>query len=813
MKPIAKTFEFTNYSFNKKTKRILFNYKIEFKNEKPLLFTETIILPKVPRDLPDSAVKSTLTALHFVLGISYYKLYCPPKIRLKNAISKEQAEFWTDLYKKGLGEFLYRNKLRPEKIARFPYSKKTVSVPERFEIKDRILAGIGGGKDSIVVSELLKNFDTTSFLVETQKKDELSRAVIKAIGNPSVAIQRILDPKIFLSYEGSFNGHVPVSAVFAFLGVLSAVFYGYKYVVVGNEASSNVGNARYLGMDINHQWSKSLEAERMIREYTKKYISPDVIYFSLLRPFYEIRIVKMFSKYKKYFNVFSSCNKNFKVHKERGNSLWCGECPKCAFIFLLLSAFLKRAEVIHIFKKNLFADEALAPLFADILGFGKMKPFDCVGTFEESQAALFLASGKFKNDFIVRKFIGKIKNPEATVKKVMRTESVPDMPTEFRFLGMEKVCIMGYGLEGKISERYVKERYPDIEIGICDGSLDKNYLDLQEQYDFAIKTPGISKTKMRIPYTTATNIFFAENKNFKIGITGSKGKSTTSTLIYEIIKASGKKVRFFGNIGTPMLQTVFEKVSPNEIFVLELSSYMLDDIEYSPNIALLLNLFPEHMDYHGGVENYYAAKKKIFAFQKPWDIAVKQPFNDKLPLKRNEIPLLGPHNVKNLQAAVKVVRLLGVQDSAIRKAVIKFKPLPHRLEPVGVFKGIAFYDDAISTTPQSAMMAIKAIKKVDTIFLGGEDRGYDFRELEKMLRAKKIRNIVLFPDSGKRILKSRKGFNVFETKSMKSAVEFAFKNTAKGKVCLLSTASPSYSLWKNFEAKGDEFQKWVKSGI
>src|SRR5262249_49881835 len=163
------------------------------------------------------------------------------------------------------------------------------------------------------------------------------------------------------------------------------------------------------------------------------------------------------------------------------------------------------------------------------------------------------------------------------------------------------------------------------KIGILDQHFNKKYLDEQEHFDLAIKTPGIPKRKTRIPYVTATNIFFSQNKNFTIGVTGSKGKSTTVSLIYEILKAAGKKVRLVGNIGNPMLETLLKKVGRDEILVIELSSYMLEDIEYSPNIALLLNLFPEHMDYHGGVKNYYEAKKNIFKFQKPGDFALRPP--------------------------------------------------------------------------------------------------------------------------------------------------------------------------------------------
>jgi UDP-N-acetylmuramoylalanine--D-glutamate ligase len=278
-----------------------------------------------------------------------------------------------------------------------------------------------------------------------------------------------------------------------------------------------------------------------------------------------------------------------------------------------------------------------------------------------------------------------------------------------------------------------------------------------------------------------------------------------------MLKAGGRKARLIGNIGSPMLGVFSEAIDPEEIFVVELSSYMLDDIEYSPNIAVLLNLFPEHMDYHGGVENYYAAKENIFRFQKAGDTALRFPFSEEIPLSEEEIPLLGKHNQENIRAALAVARLLDISDEAIKDAIMNFRPLPHRLECVGTFEGITFYDDAISTTPESTMMALEALPDVDTIFLGGADRGYDFRELEKSLRAHHVRNIVLFPKTGERMLTSRDGFTIFETESMEEAVAFAFQHTASGKVCLLSTASPSYSLWKDFEEKGDLFKQSVRS--
>lgn len=807
--PRAKQFNFVGYRTNVEKGEAYFDYRIVFSNQDPIDFTETIILPKPTSELVSDSIAPVLQSLHLILGISYYKIYCPSKISTPYQLSKAQAVFWNTVYRKGLGEFLFINQLDPKRVAKFPFVK-TNSVPARINVQDRSLLGIGGGKDSILASELLRGMDVTSFLVETQRPDTITEKVVEIIGNPSLKIKRVLDEKLFQKYEGSYNGHVPISVVFAFIGLLSASLYKYKYVIVGNEQSSNVGQMDYKGESINHQWSKSSEFESILQAYTRAFITPDITYFSILRQYFEIKIVQMFVEHKKYFSFFTSCNRSFKVHKDRPNTLWCGECPKCAFVFTLLAAFLTKEEVVGIFKKNMFADEALLPLFKDLFGFGTIKPFDCVGTFEESQAALFLASAKFADDIVVQTFAHKIKDPQKLVDLVLTNVPAKTLPTPFRFVGVKKACILGYGKEGKVTEQFLKKFYPHISVAILDQKTDSNYLELQRNFDLAIKTPGIQKEKVTIPYVTATNLFFSHIKNFTIGITGTKGKSTTTSLIYDMVRASGKKARIIGNIGNPMLEVLMTPIDLDEIFVIELSSYMLDDIEYSPNIALLLNLFPEHMDYHGSVEAYYAVKQNIFAFQKPGDIAIKYPFKNLLKISKKDVPLLGAHNMKNIQAAAMAARAVGISEEDIVRAVKNFKSLPHRLEHVGVFAGISFYDDAISTTPESTIEAIKTLKKVQTVFLGGQDRGYDFAALEKVLHSHKIKNIVLFPNSGARILKSKKGFNVCETDDMKTAVGFAFAHTTPGKICLLSTASPSYSVWKNFEEKGDLFQKYIK---
>ena len=837
MKPKAIVFEFTSYKFEPEKKRIFFNYRTEIRNSEPILFTEMVEFQDSPdfENLPKGLLEKIFQGLHLVLGVSYYKLHCATIVRHKYSLAKEETYFWNTVYKKGLGEFFYRNELNPKILPKFQLDKKARPNNFRLEKSNKFFVAVSGGKDSIVAAELLKKHgvDAIAVFVETQKKSALVDKVIEVSGLDSLKIKRYLDWKVFDKSAGYFQGHIPISAIYAFLAVLCCVVYKRTYFAMSNEHSSNFGNIKYKGENINHQWSKSFEFENLFQNYVKNFITPDVYYFSLLRPFYEIRIAELFSKRKKYFPYFSSCNKNFKI-ESASDKLWCGECPKCAFVFLLLSVFLEREDLINIFGKNLFDDKNLLPLFKDILGFGKLKPFDCVGTFEESRAALFLARERFKNDFAVKEFLARIKNPKKLVEKIFKTQT-SNVPDYIKFLGMKNAAVLGYGKEGEVTENYLKKNFPELKIGILDQKIDKDYLKKQSIYDILVKTPGIAKSKIEnralVPRTTATNIFFSEIKsrgNMVIGVTGSKGKSTTASLIYHILKKSGKNVLLLGNIGTPMLSVLMQEIKSDTIFVLELSSYQLDDIKFSPNIAVVTNLFPEHMDYHKSVDNYYLAKRNIVNFQQDGDVLVYNPNNKKMakwrtgskfkavpfakaiPLKDSELPLIGEHNKDNIKAAISAVKQLGIKDDVIKTAIKTFKGLPHRMEFVGEFKGIKFYDDAISTTPESTIMAIKTLKNIDTIFLGGQDRGYDFLQLEKAIKKYKIRNIVLFPDSGKKIIKNKKGFNILEARDMEQAVKFAFKFTGKGGVCLLSCASPSYSLWKNFEEKGEQFQSTIK---
>lgn len=397
----------------------------------------------------------------------------------------------------------------------------------------------------------------------------------------------------------------------------------------------------------------------------------------------------------------------------------------------------------------------------------------------------------------------------------------------------KKILILGYGTEGKASQDFLKRNVPEAIVEIADTNRDPQYLQKLEGYNLIIKTPGIAKDLvLSHNYTTATNIFFANVKGKTIGVTGTKGKSTTSALTYKILKDSGLKAHLVGNIGNPMLTELEISNEKDDIFVCELSSYQLDDCLYSPHIGVILNLYPDHMNYHKSVKTYYAAKTNIVRHMRQDDFFVYNPKHEKVAVikaltKAKSIPfidtevsqtsLLGEHMQDNIRAAITIADLFSIPREKILESIKTFVGLPHRMQNIGVYKGITFYDDGASVTPESTIASLVALSTVDTLLLGGQDRGYDFTNLVETICNSSVRNIVIFPETGtkiKQLLNEKKpnGYNFFETTSMQDAVAFAYKQTKPGSVCLLSNASPSYSLWPNFVEKGREYQKVVKSG-
>lgn len=826
------TFYFDSWDFSRATGIATYTYSVRDSAHNTLYtFTEMLAFGQVDTThVSDDLLGALMRDLHLALGISYYKTFCPPRIVHPYALTADQAEFWSTLYRKGLGEFAFKNKIPLAHIASFAPTPDAYAVAYEADVADTPLLGIGGGKESVVALQLLREYTPTSFVLQTGKSYPVVDDVVRVAGTPLARVQRTMDAQLFARLPGAYDGHIPISSLYAFVGIAAALLHKHRFVVVGNEHSSNFGNVEYDGETINHQWSKSAEFESIVQTYVRAHVTPSVMYFSILRPFYELRIAQMFAHTgTAFFNHFSSCNRNFSSNNPLpADKKWCGACAKCASTFLLLAPFVAKETLVNIFGTDLLADETLVSMYTDLLGFGTMKPFDCVGTFDELQAALRMIRDAYTDSPVVQALGNRVvtQSPEVFLK----TQQAHTVPTRFRLAGMESVLILGYGREGKATEQFLKVQYPHVRVGVADQQDGTNYLQQQEHYDAVIKTPVIPGVQVTRPYTTATNIFFSVvPREQVIVVTGSKGKSTTASLVYAMLVAGGKKARLIGNIGVPVLASIMEvPLAPDEYLVCELSSYQLADVDVSPHIAGVTVLFPEHLDHHGSKEHYYDAKRNVTRFQTSDDLfiygaddpmltnwaqytkAQGMPVQGPAPFVIDNPRLLGAHNTCNVHLAYTIAAQCGVSQQDAQRAVQEFAGLPHRLENIGTYKGVTFYDDAISTTPESTIAALQALGTVHTIFLGGTDRGYDFTVLEQKLKEHGVQNIVLFPDSGAHILTDETPFTVLHTNSMDEAVAFAYAHTPPGDICLLSCASPSYSLWKNFEEKGDLFQKAVR---
>ncbi|MEI6773401.1 MAG: hypothetical protein WCL18_00800 [bacterium] len=267
------------------------------------------------------------------------------------------------------------------------------------------------------------------FYTSTFGKDYyLHKVVGDTIGAPRLLMLRHMDPTLFeMNQQGYYNGHVPISGIIAFVLVAAAYLYDYTYIIMSNEKSANEGNTVMDGIEINHQRSKSYQFESDFSEYSKKYLSPDVKYFSLLRGMYEIKIANIFAQYPHYFDIFSSCNNNFKIieNNKTTDHRRCGICPKCAFVYTTLRPFISDENTKKIFDQELYENNTLLPLYKELLGIDGIKPFECVGTNEEVFYAMYLYYEKTKNNSQIPPIMELFKNeilPTLSMHDLMKLE-------------------------------------------------------------------------------------------------------------------------------------------------------------------------------------------------------------------------------------------------------------------------------------------------------------------------------------------------------------------------------------------------------
>ena len=418
-----------------------------------------------------------------------------------------------------------------------------------------------------------------------------------------------------------------------------------------------------------------------------------------------------------------------------------------------------------------------------------------------------------------------------------------------RRLSGKRILIAGFGREGKSTLRFLQNYMPDVIVGIADKNesafqdVDKErynlyfgdeYLKASSDYDVVIKTPGISVKDVDIDFskiTSQTDLFLEAFHNQVIGVTGTKGKSTTSTLIYHLIKESGNDAILAGNIGIPILDCVND-INERTIIVYELSAHQLQFINRSPHVGILLNVFEEHLDHFGTFEKYKDAKINVLRYMSDDDFAIVNQsmvnsqqsivahcidfenagFED-YNINWEDIPLLGEHNIMNVKAALCACKSYGLSLENIIPHLYTFKSLEHRQEYVGIFKGVKFYNDSISTIPQATIAALKTIKNVNFLLLGGFDRGIDYEPLVTYLKENALPYILITGQAGQTIKNKLQDAeyngDILEYTDMESAFEIIGNWAKSGDVCLLSPAAASYDRYKNFEERGRIFKEFA----
>jgi hypothetical protein len=374
---------------------------------------ETIRFPAAPYALDAgraAAVERALRLLHLIAGVSYYKAAAPARLVVGYPVDADLLALLTEVYELGLGEFAYRNALQLRGRLRFEAQAQAKAGAPALGLSPHALVAIGGGKDSLVSIEALRRQGVEQ-TVTWIGASPLIRACAERTGLPTLNIERKLAPELFeWNKQGALNGHIPVTAVNSAILCLAALLHDADQVVFSNEHSASYGSLIPGTGEVNHQWSKSWNFERDFAAYVHAHVAADLKYYSLLRPFSELAVARQFAKLDRYDAHFSSCNRNFHLLGERPAQRWCGECPKCRFVFLALAPFMPKPRLMGIFGRNLLDEPEQAAGFDALLEYGDHKPFECVGEGRESRAAMAVLSRlpSWREDALVARFAEEI---------------------------------------------------------------------------------------------------------------------------------------------------------------------------------------------------------------------------------------------------------------------------------------------------------------------------------------------------------------------------------------------------------------------
>lgn len=402
----------------------------------------------------------------------------------------------------------------------------------------------------------------------------------------------------------------------------------------------------------------------------------------------------------------------------------------------------------------------------------------------------------------------------------------------------KKILLLGFGREGQSTFRFLKSHgVSEDQIGIADKneipSLDfsghrhfgSDYLDSAYEYDLVFRSPGIPLTdsyaaRLGEKLTSQVDCFLRYAPGIHIGITGTKGKSSTSSLLYSLLSQSNKPCQLIGNIGIPVFEG-FDSATKDTISVLELSSHQLQFLNVSPRISVILNLHPDHLDHYGTPARYFEAKSRIFTSQTENDLLIHGTEYPELTGRiasahhARRIPIEGPARftaplpLENIIAATLAAETVGLKEDQIRKGFEQFKTLPNRLERIELSGDRVFFNDSAASVPESTISAFKRLNKVDFLICGGMDRGSTYERFIEVIQQYRPTLVVGLPDTGEQIVSSLScsSINAVYASDLDQAVHLVLEQMAPGTSCLFSPGAPSYHRYRNFEERGEHLRK------
>ena len=802
---------------------------------------------------------------------SYYKAMLAKNIQCDFDLTIEQVAFLQGLLGDGLAEFRFKNDIE---LTSSPSLRSLNKV--EFEEMSGTLNGqtaivpIGGGKDSATSLEIVKRsgLDIVGFSVGSFPAIE---SCAKAASIELVHVNRQIDPKLFeLNKSGFPNGHVPVTALTSALAILCATVMNAEKVIMSNESSADESTRVVDGYEVNHQWSKSSEAEKLIREAVAS-SGVRVDYFSALRELSEFEIFSLFSNFEKFHGSITSCNNAFKIDEKLRSDRWCCDCDKCRFVFLGLSAYLGPKKVAAIFGKNLFDDSGQLQGFKDLLGISDSKPFECVGTTMESRMLLrnCLKFDDFNESVLgpaleetldgLNELEEKLTNPissnfiEASISDAIRDLQVEQYSVRLaEYLSEMKIGVVGLGRDTSSIIRFLS-KYAGVssfdislpsngavsdsqfEIILEDNALTKykDQLQLRQEAeildcDIVFVSPGISKysdivvaldSKATTPlaWWLEYNKAHFPNKCF-IGVTGTKGKSTTASLLNHVLPNS----IVAGNLGFAVGNISVRELIECDFVILEVSSFQASYVKKSPDIVAITSLFDCHIDWHRTPFKYRHDKLNL-ALHGASELIVSDTIADFAPLlseirnvqgsnSRTDVITLVPsvgrsllqRNQEVVRAVVGLVSPL-ISSKELDELLDSFAELKHRQEIISTKNGVVYVSDVLTTVDDFILRYPNA-----NIFLllGGADREVDQSELIHglNLRREKVRCICL-PETGLMVESELK--NSQRAEDLMTGVNFAADLAEPGDIVLLAPGAPSFHRYKNYEDLADHFSRIV----